>query len=227
MGTRIIRYPSGYNERSEYNRGYESRRTRNDNRGYGDGRTYGEDMAYNRRGNRNDYRGNYGGYESNYGRDYGRGEGRMDYGEMRQIGFDSEMYDYEMRNRRGNSYMHGGGQSGGEMSMGHASGSDNSLSFEEAQGWVESMRGADGSKGGRWKIEEVEKLLKERGIKKDPVDLWVGMNALYTDLCEVVKKYGIKDSDVNFWLEAAIAYWLEDEDAVEDKITVYYDCIVK
>lgn len=218
---RIIRYPTESNRmRDNYSRGYESRRMRNDYRGGRDYRAYGDDMAYNRRGYRNEPRN--GGYESNYSRDYSRDNDRMGYDDVRQIGF-----GYDMRDRRGDSYMHGGGGTHGDYEMGHGQGMDYGLSFEEAKEWVDSMKSADGSKGGKWKIEDVEKLLKERGMKDDPIDMWVGMNALYTDLCAVTKRYGIKETDVNFWVEAAQAFWLKDEDAVEDKLTVYFDCIVK
>lgn len=218
---RIIRYPTESNRmRDTYGRGYESRRMRNDYRGGRDYRAYGDDMAYNRRGYRNEPRN--GGYESDYPRNYSRDNDRMGYDDVRQIGF-----DYDMRDRRSDSYMHGGGGTHGDYEIGHGQGMDYGLSFEEAKAWVESMKSADGSKGGKWKIEDVEKLLKERGLKDDPIDMWVGMNALYTDLCAVTKRYGIKETDVNFWVEAAQAFWLKDEDAVEDKLTVYFDCIVK
>lgn len=146
---------------------------------------------------------------------------------MGRIGFEYDG-DYDMRGRRGGTYMHGNGGSHGDYEMGHGHSEDRGgLSYDEAEEWVRSMKNADGSKGGKWKMEELEKVLRERGIKCDILTIYAGMNALYSDLGEVCKKYGINDKNVDFWLEAAIAYWIEDDDAVEDKLAVYYDCIVE
>lgn len=178
-----------------------------------------DDMEY-RRG------GNYARAGRTYsaGRSYPRNamDNRM---RMGRIGFE---YDdgYDMRGGRGGTYMHGDGGSHGDYEMGHG-GEDYGLTYDEAEEWVRSMKNADGSKGGKWKMEELEKILRERGIKCDILAIYAGMNALYSDLGEVCKKYGITDKNVNFWLEAAIAYWIEDDDAVEDKLAVYYDCIVE
>lgn len=212
----VIRYDPDYMRRRSgpYNRGYEGRRTRSERMAAD---RYGPDMAYER-GYPRDY-----GYEQNYDyyRGYGGEDARMDYGGMRQIGFE---YDRS----RGNSYMRGPGKGGGEYDIARAPMiMGQGLTYEEAHEWVRSMKGSDGTKGGRWKFEEVEKLLKERGVKHNPIEVWAGMNALYSDLCEVAKKFGIKENEVNFWLDAAVAFWLEDKDAVEDKLTVYYDCIVE
>jgi hypothetical protein len=181
-----------------------------------------EDM-YNRRGG-NYARGNraYGTSRSNYSRS-SRGN-RME-SRMGTIGFAYDTYD--MRGgRRGGASMHGGGGSHGSYEMGH-DGEDYGLTYEEAEEWVRSMKNADGSHGGKWEMEELEKVLRERGIKCDILTIYAGMNALYSDLGEVMKSFGIKDSNVDFWLELCKAFWLEDEDAVEDKLAVYYDCIVE
>lgn len=180
-----------------------------------------EEMTYSRGGN-----------YAKAGRNYGMSRNprsAMDYrmeNRMGRIGFEYDSYN--MKRGRGGTYMHGGGGSPGDYEMGHGEGMEYGLSYEDAEKWVDSMKNADGSKGGVWDIEEIEKFLKERGMKKDPVDVWAGMNALYSDLCEVMGKYyHTTDKDMNFWLEAACAFWLEDDDAVEDKLSVYYDCIVE
>ena len=179
-----------------------------------------EDM-YNRGGN-------YARTRSDYGmsrRSRSAMDNRM---RMGRIGFE---YDdgYSMRGGRGGTYMHGNGGSHGDYEMGHGHSEDRGgLSYDEAEEWVRSMKNADGSKGGKWKMEKLEGILHERGIKCDVIDIYAGMNALYSDLGKVMEKYyGVTDKDVNFWLEAAIAFWIEDEDAVEDKLAVYYDCIVE
>lgn len=180
-----------------------------------------EDMTYNRGGN-------YARTRSAYGmsrRSRSTMDNRM---RMGRIGFEYGD-DYDMRGRRGGTYMHGNGGSHSEYEMGHGHSEDyGGLSYEEAEEWVRGMKNADGSTGGVWKMEKLESVLHERGIKCDVIDIYAGMNALYSDLGKVMEKYyGVTDKDINFWLEAAIAFWLEDEDAVEDKLAVYYDCIVE
>lgn len=164
------------------------------------------------RGNRMEYRSDYGGYESRRG-------SRMEYG-ARPIGF-------EYRGRGGTS-MHGGGHRGGEYEMGRGgSMMSQPISEQDAEEWVYSMKSADGSKAPKFQYKDVEKMLNERGWDCDPLDVWVGMNALYSDLCEVNAKFGITAEHKDYWLEAACAYWLDDEDAVEDKLTAYYNHVVK
>lgn len=171
-------------------------------------RQRGEDrrMRGDDRNMRMDYREDYG-YEDR--------RSRMDYG-ARPIGFES----------RGRGYsMHGGGHRGGEYEMGGAMAQG--MSEQDAEEWVYSMKSADGSKAPHFKYEDVEQMLMKKGWKCDPLDVWVGMNALYSDLCEVNAKFGISGEHKDYWLEAACAYWLDDEDAVEDKLTAYYNHIVK
>ena len=185
-----------------------------------------ERMARNAMRDEMEYRrgGNYARTRSDYGTSRSSRSAMDNRMRMGRIGFEYDD-DYDMRGRRGGSYMHGDGGSHGDYEMGR-SGEDYGLTYDEAEEWVRSMKNADGTKGGMWEMEELEKILRERGIKCDILTIYAGMNALYSDLGEVCKKYGISDKNVNFWLEAAIAYWVEDEDAVEDKLAVYYDCIV-
>lgn len=166
------------------------------------------------RGSRMEYGARNEGYGTYEGRSYGRGN-RMEYG-SRQIGF-------------GNRYsMHGDGGSRGEYEMGRGSeGMGQPMSEHEAEEWVYSMKAADGSKAPKFAYKDVEKMLEEHGWKCDPLEVWVGMNALYSDLCEVNEKFGITGDDKEYWMEAACAFWLDDEDAVDDKLTAYYTHVVK
>ncbi len=177
--------------------------------------------------------GDYNAYE---GRSYGRSRMGYDEGQMaynNRMGYDNRM-GYGAENRmigfdaRNRGYsMHGGGHKGGEYEMGHGSSMMQPLSDRDAEDWVYSMKFADGSKSPKFKFEDVEAMLKKKGWKCDPLDVWVGMNALYSDLCEVNAKFGITAEHKDYWLEAACVFWLGDEDAVEDKLTAYYNHIVK
>ena len=95
----------------------------------------------------------------------------------------------------------------------------------KAEEWVKGMKNADGSKGAHWTMEQAEKLMKQKGIDCEPEMFWAALNAEYSDRCEVYKAYGV-DSPA-FYADCVKAFWLEDEDAIEDKIAAYYTCIVK
>lgn len=95
------------------------------------------------------------------------------------------------------------------------------MPWEVAQEWVHSMEFPEG--GPKWKFEQVESLLQKHKVDCNPVEMWAVMNALYSDYGKVFRKFGV--DSVNLYMELAKA-WIEDEDAVEDKAMVYYECIV-
>lgn len=101
------------------------------------------------------------------------------------------------------------------------------LTREDAQEWVRSMRAADGSRGGRWKsMADVKPLAERMGItgEKEMVEFFAIINAMYSDYCKVAKKHGVDKPE--FYADLAKA-WIHDEDAEENKAMLYYDCIVK
>lgn len=153
--------------------------------------------------------------------------------EMRMIGFERNDYrptgstvDYE-RNRM--HYItpeaHEMEHRKSEKHSGHASGTGENEKYVMAKEWVSKMRNEDGSRGGHWKLEEVEDLLEKKQIDCDPVEAWAAMNALYSDLAKVNGKYGMTSKE--YYLEAAIAFFLHDKDAVKDKLWIYYEYIVE
>lgn len=113
----------------------------------------------------------------------------------------------------------------GDMHHGHGK-SDSYVPFDMgvAIKWTKHMRNSDGSSGAHWSFEQVRKAMKERGIRRDEASFFAVINAIYSDYCVVFKDRGI--DDVDFYVEMACA-WLDDEDAVEDKVGAYYNCVVK
>lgn len=102
-----------------------------------------------------------------------------------------------------------------------------SLTREDAQEWVHSMRAADGSRGGRWKnMADVKQLAERMGItgEKEMVEFFAIINAMYSDYCKVAKKHGVDKPE--FYADLAKA-WIHDEDAEDNKAMLYYECIVK
>lgn len=114
----------------------------------------------------------------------------------------------------------------GSMTPGRAkSTGGHKLTKEMAEEWVESMERADGGRGPKWQLDKVSQILARRGITSDPMQYWVAMNALYSDYCSVLSRHGIGDN-ADFYVDLAKAF-IEDSDAMPDKLANYYECIVK
>lgn len=157
---------------------------------------------------RNEYTG---GYEDEYTSGYeNRPRG------MNTIGFTARGNRYEMRMGRGMR---------GEYEMGGASGMEDGFTEEDAEEWVHSMKSADGSSGEHWSMQQVKQLINQRRLDLDPVELYIALNATYSDLSKFFKKYNINNMDA--YIDFAKMFWLEDEDAVEDKLAAYYMYVVK
>lgn len=100
------------------------------------------------------------------------------------------------------------------------------MDMKTAEGWTKSMVNADGSKGAHWNQEQIKQLLEQKADLQgyDLPEVFSAMNMLYSDYCEVAKKFGVNNIDFYVCLAKA---WLDDEDANEHKTMRYYDCVVK
>lgn len=100
------------------------------------------------------------------------------------------------------------------------------ISKEDAQLWVDSLRGADGTRGGRWSMEEIRSLAQKRGYttELEMVEFWAVINMLHADFCEVAKHYNV--SSAEFFADLAKA-WINDPDAVDNKAEKYLEWIVQ
>lgn len=98
------------------------------------------------------------------------------------------------------------------------------LTREMAEEWMEGLKNEDGSTGPKWGMDELKRIMKQKGIEVDPVTFWVVMNALYSDYCNVLKKHNA--STIDMYSDLACA-WIMDKDAVKDKAGAYYSEIVK
>lgn len=114
----------------------------------------------------------------------------------------------------------------GEKMPGHASTKSMPvLTREMAEYWMENLQNEDGTKGPHWSLEDVKSIIKQRSLQVDPIRLWVGMNVEYSDNVMVNRKYGVDKQE--YYLESAIAKWLNDKDAVDDKEAAYFMHVVK
>ena len=114
----------------------------------------------------------------------------------------------------------------GEKMPGHASSKAlPKMTREMAEEWMATLKNADGSRGPHWTFEEVKSLMQSRGVQGDPLTIWVGMNAEYSDGVMLNRKYGMDRPE--YYLDAAVTKWMNDKDAVEDKAAAYYMHVVK
>lgn len=150
--------------------------------------------------------------------------------ESRVIGFGSRQRDYETR-----SHYDGGraeAEVGGTMWMqpiGNKQHGAERFDRETAEKWVRSMHNSDPArpKGARWSYEELKPMAQKFGIKTEGdkyAEFYAMTNAMYSDYCEVIKKFNITSSEIYGMLAKA---WMDDKDAVEDKTLMYYECCVE
>lgn len=104
-----------------------------------------------------------------------------------------------------------------EHQMGFHGNTEKGFTEKLAKEWVESM-------DGKWSMEDVKPFMAQVSFNGNPLEFFAVMNALYSDYCEVAKRFGIDRPE--FYAMMAKAF-IEDEDAVEDKVAKYYECIVE
>ena len=144
-------------------------------------------------------------------------------GNMRMNGFGRELYndmhsDASVPKIKEMDHLPGKQMKGGAKS---------SMGMDEhmAKEWTANMENEDGTKGPHWNMEQIKKVMEQRNMTGDPVEFWVAMNMMYSDYCKVAKKLGV--NSVDFYAEMAKAF-LEDKDTgVPDKLTAYYENVVK
>ena len=131
------------------------------------------------------------------------------------------IYEEEMRNPMGFAAEGGGAEL--HMIRGGAGGVK-PLDEEMAHEWMKNLQNEDGTKGPHWSMEQVKQVMAQRGMKEDPLKFWVAMNAMYSDYFTVARKQNVNNLD--FYVEMAKAF-MGDKDAKGDKLSIYYQYIVK
>lgn len=147
-------------------------------------------------------------------------------GDMNQIGFSASAGEFRRDYPNTATYprMNEMQNRGGDMWSGGAHGDDATLTKEMADEWMSSLKNEDGTKGPHWSHDQIKQLIAQRGIKIDPMEFYVIMNALYADYCSVLKKHNVNNMD--FYVDMATA-WINDKDAKEGKVARYFRHIVK
>lgn len=138
--------------------------------------------------------------------------------QMNQIGFSS---GEEVRHDYGSRVEDKSTKS--DMQRGGAT-SSTKFNNTTAQEWMRRLKNTDGTTGAHWTMDEVKDIIRQKSLDCDPVELWATMNMMYSDYAKVAKRMNI--NNVDFYLGMALAF-LNDADAVPDKLAAYYESVVK
>lgn len=97
---------------------------------------------------------------------------------------------------------------------------------ETVMAWVDSMVDEDGMTGGHYTWHQAQQYALNKGITDEArmLEMYAVMNAMYADYHKVAKKFGVDRPE--FYACMAIAF-IEDPDAVEDKVSQYYKHVAK
>ena len=96
---------------------------------------------------------------------------------------------------------------------------DKPLTREQIISWVSAMENADGTHGGKWTLEQTERVRKQRSIDCDPLMFYAAMNMMYSDYCKAVEKVNAGSADLYAYMAKA---FLDDQDARPHKLARYY-----
>ncbi len=103
---------------------------------------------------------------------------------------------------------------------------DEGFDKQTAMEWVESMEDKEGVKGGMYTWHQAQQYGRNMGITGEQrlVEFFAAMNAMYSEYHAVGKKFGVDRPE--FYAHLAKCF-IEDPDAVEDKIAKYWQHVVR
>ena len=149
--------------------------------------------------------------------------------DMNRIGFDANRewdperhgmnIDYPMRNEM--AYMPGQREAGHAMGTGMMM---QPMTKEEAEKWVQNMKSSIGTRGQHWTMEQAKQIMTRHGYQHDPIEFYVTLNMMKSDYSKAAQKVGADKEE--FYAAMADAF-LNDEDANEDKLSLYHHYIAK
>ena len=99
------------------------------------------------------------------------------------------------------------------------------FSMEAAKEWTQHMQNEDGTSGPHWTLEQAKQIMAQRKINYSPHCFWAVLNSIYSDYSTVAKKHGL-GGNLEFYIDMAKS-WIDDKDAVSDKVYAYYTYIVR
>ncbi len=105
-------------------------------------------------------------------------------------------------------------------------GDDQGMDKQMAMEWVENMEDGEGVRGGKYTWHQTQQYAMNKGItgEKRLVEFYVAMNAMYSDYSEAAKKFGVDKPE---FYACLAKLFIEDPDAVDNKMEEYYKHVVK
>lgn len=157
------------------------------------------------------------------------GQPGMNYGEGDNV-VDMRTYDRRRNNMTPESHMRDEEKSrhmmrGGKIGFGEQD-HEKHMTREKAEKWIRSMKTPDGKPLQPVPMSEIQRIAANYGVsgEKDMLEMWVVVNMMKSDYQDIGKKYA--GDSVDFYAGLA-KDWLEDKDAVEDKLHMYKKYIVE
>lgn len=100
------------------------------------------------------------------------------------------------------------------------------LDKETIFAWVDNMHNDEGMSGGHYSWHQAQQYAINKGITSEQrqLEMYAIMNAMYCDYHAVAKKFGVDRPE--FYACMAVAF-IQDADAVDNKVQRYYECIVR
>lgn len=187
----------------------------------------GRDRADMRYGNDGRGRNDYAEYDSRHDyRDYAEHDMQSDYGDYEQHRQYDMAYEDMRSNRGGYKPVEAMGYFSGYAGGGDYYDGHEKLSRKDIKKWEKSLENADGTKGKKYEVEQVQQVAKQIGVRFEeysPEVFTMVVNMMYADYCKVL------GSDMMIYVKLAKAF-LEDDDfegEPEEKVMLYYKCIVE
>ena len=94
------------------------------------------------------------------------------------------------------------------------------FTVDMAECWVSQMKPR-----AKWVMEETNMVLRDYGLNLNPIDFYIVMNMLYSDMCNVLGDGNTEESIRNY--VQATEDWLKDDDIKKDKLWNYYKYVAK
>jgi hypothetical protein len=187
----------------------------------------GRDRADMRYGNDGRGRNDYAEYDSRRDyRDYAEHDMQSDYGDYEQHRQYDMAYEDMRSNRGGYKPVEAMGYFSGYAGGGDYYDGHEKLSRKDIKKWEKSLENADGTKGKKYEVEQIQQVAKQIGVRFEeysPEVFTMVVNMMYADYCKVL------GSDMMIYVKLAKAF-LEDDDfegEPEEKVMLYYKCIVE
>ena len=99
------------------------------------------------------------------------------------------------------------------------------FTMEIAKEWTKHMQNEDGTTGPHWTVEQAKQIMAQRNLSLNPAEFFTTLNMIYSDFSPIAKKHGLGGS-LEFYVDMAKAF-LNDKDAAPNKLSNYYNYIVK